>query len=57
MVLTLEDLVKQYGTNFLQASLCPGTVIRVRMYGRYCQVVVTEDGRSAEFSVDQESGL
>ena len=52
MIVTLKDLVRQYGTNLLEAGLAEGTVIVVSLYGRVCRITVTEGGRSAEFSVD-----
>ena len=51
MVVTLEDLVRQYGTNLLQATLCEGTVLTFSLYGRVCKITVTDGGQSAEFEV------
>lgn len=59
MVVTLEDLVTQFGTNLLKAKLVIGTQLKFEFYGRICTITVKPGeemdppvaGDSAEFEV------
>jgi len=40
MKITLEELVRQYGTNLLLAPLSIGSVLKFELYGRQCKIIV-----------------